>query len=285
MDGNVNFYQTGPKPSSSGQQSLATVVLLHGLLGSAKNLGVLARALAGEYSVLSIDLRNHGRSPHSDEMTLSLLASDVCALLDTLSLRSVHLVGHSLGGKVAMTMALLCPERVDKLLVADIAPVTYPPQHLELFAALQQLSLADAGSRAELDVQLSESIQDAGVRQFLLQNIASGTHGFYWRCHLPAIIANYDHLRAGLSLAGIAEESAVESLRIVGTPYAGDVLFLGGERSEYIKEAYAAHSQKLFPNYAFRQVAGAGHWLHADQPQRTNREVLRFLHGSSGASE
>ena len=163
------------------------VLLLHGLFGSGDNLGALAKALMDEFRVVQVDLRNHGRSPHSDDMTFASMAADIALLQDTLGIARSHVVGHSLGGKVAMQLALQHPARVQRLVVADIAPVAYAPHHREIFAALQGLDLQGIANRGELDAQLARSLPDSGVRQFLLKSLYRDGDVWRWRFNLPVL--------------------------------------------------------------------------------------------------
>ncbi|MFM5503315.1 alpha/beta fold hydrolase, partial [Aeromonas veronii] len=157
----------------------APVVLIHGLFGSLDNLGLLARPLGEQYRVISVDLRNHGASFHSDEMSYPAQAADVLALLDHLGLDRVALVGHSMGGKVAMQLAKQAPERVNQLVVADIAPVAYPhARHKNVFAGLNATLEHAPQSRSEAEAMLAEHIEIAGVRQFLLKSFSKGESGW-----------------------------------------------------------------------------------------------------------
>ncbi len=248
--------------SGSGQQA---VVLLHGLFGSASNLGLLARALEADFTVYRVDLRNHGRSFQLDDMDLPAMADDVARLLSAEGLERAHLVGHSLGGKVAMQLALNRPERVASLVVADIAPIAYPRHHDAILAALQGIDLRALKNREQADQALKPAVDEAGVRQFLLKNLARDNGGWQWRMNLPALAANYDALRAAPS----------------GEPYIGPVLFIKGEESDYITEEARGPIMRLFPGCQVKVIQGAGHWLHADKPAVFNRLVLRFLLESS----
>jgi esterase len=238
-----------------------TVVLLHGLFGSGDNLGALARALAPDYRVISADLRNHGRSPHSATMTLAELAGDVLALLDALGLEWVHLVGHSLGGKVAMQLALNAPARVGRLVCADIAPVQYAPHHQGIFAGLQAVDLAALNQRGDADVVLARYVDEVPVRQFLLKSLYRDEEGFHWRFDLGSLIANYDEVLAAPA----------------GRPFAGPTLFIKGGDSDYLLPEHAAQVEVLFPNFRVKVIEGTGHWLHGEKPVVFNKLVKDFL--------
>lgn len=244
-------------------------MLLHGLFGSHRNWNWHARELAPGFAVYSLDLRNHGDSPHANEMSYPLMADDVLGFLDEQAIESANLLGHSMGGKVAMQLALSQPGRVRRLLVADIAPVTYTESrgdHEQVFAALAALDVAALESRQQADGLLASGIPDARVRQFLLSNLEkeSGT-GFRWRFNLDALQDNYDRLRD----------------KPVGDgPFEGPVLFVRGAVSNYIVEQDRERILALFPRARLKTIMGAGHWLHAEKAQVFNRIARDFF--SSG---
>lgn len=246
-------------------QQPEAVVLLHGLFGMARNLSGVARALAAEHCVYGFDLPNHGRSPHSDSMTIESMAEAVLAMLNELKLDRVKILGHSLGGKVAMRIALDSPDRLAKLVVADIAPVEYPPRHQTIFAALDAVDLAACHSRAEVMALLETKIDDQAVRQFILQNLDKQDEHLQWRMNLPAIKQNYPALSAGLALGDNSQ------------PFNKPTLFIAGGDSDYIKPEYEAATRALFPSFSYRAIAGAGHWLHAEKPALFNRLVGDFF--------
>lgn len=237
------------------------VLLLHGLFGSGDNLGALARALATDFRVVAMDLRNHGRSPHAPTMTLAEMAGDAVALLDTLGIDAAHVVGHSLGGKVAMQLALGHPARVRRLVCADIAPVQYTPHHQGIFAGLQAVDLAALHQRGDADAVLARFIDAAPVRQFLLKSLYRDDAGFHWRFDLQALIANYAEVLAPPT----------------GTPFAGPTLFIKGELSDYLLPEYEPTIRALFPNCGVKIINGTGHWLHGEKPAVFNGLVRSFL--------
>jgi len=240
------------------------VVLLHGLFGSGDNLGSVARFLAADFRVVQVDLRNHGRSPHSATMTMAAMAADVALLQDRLGIDSSHVVGHSLGGKVAMQLALTDSSRVQRLVAADIAPVAYTPHHQAVFAALQSLDIANLRSRQQADQLLAPLIADSPTRLFLLKSLNKEADGFSWRFHWQALRDNYPHLLAAMS----------------GEPFAGPTLFIKGELSDYIKPDYEPIMRELFPHFELRTIAGTGHWLHGEKPAEFNALVKGFLAGA-----
>tara|TARA_S200000501_G_scaffold378178_1_gene439573 strand:+ start:5579 stop:6397 length:819 start_codon:yes stop_codon:yes gene_type:complete len=241
------------------------VVLIHGLLGMGRNLGALARSLADDYSILSVDLLNHGRSPRTDVMDFTLLANSVVNLLTDLGIAKAHFIGHSLGGKVAMTIALNYPDQTDKCIIADIAPVTYAPEHNDLFALLSAIDLSQYRQRAELQAHLTKQLKDASVIQLLLQNLKRSRTGWQWQMHLPAIIASYDALREGIHLPENGQQANCPCL------------FLCGGQSHYWRDEYEVQARKLFSFAQFHTIASASHWLHIERPEQFNTKVADFL--------
>src|SRR3990167_4146434 len=160
------------------------IVLIHGLFGSYENLGVIARALAGQWQVVNLDMRNHGRSDWEDTMSYALMAEDIKDTLDHLGLDQVALLGHSMGGKISMEFALRYPQRVSKLILADISPVQNRPRHLEILSALAAIDLQSLTSRQQADQQLALSIAETGVRQFLLKSLYKEDEQFHWRFNI-----------------------------------------------------------------------------------------------------
>jgi esterase len=237
------------------------VLLLHGLFGSGDNLNTLAKALADRFRVVLVDLRNHGRSPHAPTMTLAEMAADIALLQDTLGIASSAVLGHSLGGKVAMQLALGAAARVQKLVVADIAPVAYAPHHQAVFAALEAIDLAALQSRQQADALLAETLTEPGLRQFLLKGLYREQSQFRWRFNLPALHACYDAVLAAPQ----------------GEPFAGPTLFIKGGASDYILAEHEGQMRALFPQFTFRMISGAGHWLHGEKPAAFNRLVQQFL--------
>ncbi|MBT2968841.1 MAG: alpha/beta fold hydrolase [Candidatus Thiodiazotropha sp. (ex Ctena orbiculata)] len=248
-----------------GNPETPKLCLLHGLFGSANNWMSVVKYLQQGFHVIAPDLRNHGRSPHHQEMDYGLMADDLLRLFDSLEISSVCLVGHSMGGKVAMWLALQRHERVEKLVVADIAPVTYAHRFDAIFQALAGLRLDEIGSREEADSGLAEWVSDRGVRQYLLQNLLKQRDGWHWRFNLEG-------LRSAISdMAGFPQvESEI---------FAGETLFVHGEKSDYVTDAYRERIAQLFPHYRLRMLHGAGHWLYAEQPQLFAQVVRHFIAG------
>ncbi|GAA4498147.1 alpha/beta fold hydrolase [Pseudaeromonas paramecii] len=243
------------------------VVLIHGLFGSLDNLGQLAKAL-GEagFAVLTLDLRNHGRSPHSAEHSYPAMVADLLELLDEQGLSRVMLLGHSMGGKVAMQFALHHPERVQKLVVVDMAPADYQPgEHDAVFAGLEAVAAQAPLTRSEADACLSQHLPDPAVRQFLLKSFLPGTRPG-WRFNLPVLRTDYPQILAWPPVEG---------------RYSGPSLFIKGELSAYLQPKHQDTIQRLFPQAKAKLVLGAGHWPHAEKPLLFNKLVVDFLSASS----
>lgn len=228
------------------------VVLLHGLFGAAQNWGTIQKRLAARHRVVALDLRNHGASPHAAAMEYPVMAADVAETLIALGAAPAALIGHSMGGKVAMALALSGPELVSRLVVADVAPVAYPPALRGYAAAMRALPLRPGLTRREADAALSGAVPEPGIRAFLLQNLRFETDPPAWRLGLEEIAA------AMPAIEGFPDSVA---------QYRGPTLFLGGERSNYIRPEYHARIRALFPAARFATVPNAGHWVHAENPQ------------------
>lgn len=242
--------------------SKAPVVLIHGLFGSYENLGVIERSLSDQYQVINVDVRNHGRSGHSNDMNYQLMAEDLAQTLDSLNVEKAAILGHSMGGKLAMAYAVTYPERATKLILADIAPVKYPPRHNSIFSALQSVDLTQIDNRADADKQLAQHVEESGVRQFLLKSLIKDDDKFQWRFNLKALYDNYAEL--------------------IGNPiengsYTGPVLFIKGGDSDYILPEHKAAIAKLFPAAQAKIIQGTGHWLHAEKPAAFTKLVKDFL--------
>ncbi|AWB68041.1 alpha/beta hydrolase [Saccharobesus litoralis] len=253
----LNFTDKGQGP---------TLVLIHGLLGSLDNLNMVARSLSKHYRVISVDLRNHGASAHDAAMDYHTLASDVFETLDSLQVTNFYLLGHSMGGKAAMVMAIQQPCRINKLVVADIAPVTYPERHQQIFNGLKAIDLDTINNRNDADVTLAKYVDEPGVRQFLLRNLSRQAESFVWKMHLEYIINNYSYV------IGFPELEA---------EYTHPTLFIKGGESDYIQRQHQPAIVKLFPNSKAKIIQGAGHWLHAEKTTLFNRIVSDFLGASS----
>jgi esterase len=236
------------------QGSGPPLLCLHGLLGSGRNWVGIATALADRFDVILPDLRNHGTSPWSDEVTYPAMAADVTALLDRLGLDRVHLLGHSMGGKVAMTLALTVPERVDRLIVADIAPVQYGPGLETYIDAMLAVDLGQVTRRDQADAALTAAAPEPGIRSFLLQNLERREGQFTWRPNLAVLRAAMPLIRGFPDLPG-------------ARPYQDPCCFIHGARSTYVQDEHLPRVRELFPGAKLHTIKDAGHWLHAEQPQ------------------
>ena len=232
----------------------APVALLHGLYGQANNFATVQRRLAERHRVIALDMRNHGASPHVSSMSYPAMAEDVLETLRHMGALPCALVGHSMGGKVAMMAALAAPAAVSRLLVADIAPVAYDHAefHARYIAAMRAVDLHPGLTRAEADAALAEAVPDKATRAFLLLNLRPGAAPS-WRLNLDAIA------EAMPALAGWPEPEE--------GPYPGPTLFLAGGRSDYIRPEYRPAMRALFPAMRLVTLRDAGHWVHADDPE------------------
>lgn len=240
------------------------VVLLHGLFGSGSNLGAVARALQAQYTVFSLDLPSHGRSAWLAHPDLATLATKVQQWMDEEVVSEAHFVGHSLGGKVAMELALQSPQRVVSLTVADIAPVVYAGHHDAVFAALEAVAAAPlCASREEAATRMAQFIKEDGVIQFLLSSLQKGKQGgYHWRFDVSGLRAAYPLLLAAPG---------------GGKTYEGPVLFIKGGASDYIQTQHWPAISALFPAATAKIMPQCGHWLHAENPQLFNGIVVRFI--------
>jgi len=239
--------------------------LLHGLFGSNRNWLTIARQLTGAAQIVAVDLRNHGDSEHTDSMRYTEMADDVTALASSLGHKSINVLGHSMGGKVAMAMALQDPGLINRLIIVDIAPVVYNPKHDDLIAIMQALPVDRLGNRAEASELMARDIQDPVLRQFLLQNLVKDDKtGYRWRVNLNAIRNNYDNVRSF--------PTELQHLQFLGPS-----LFIAGSRSEYVQPQHYQNITGMFPQAKIVTIEDAGHWVHADKPETVTAEIRTFL--------
>lgn len=239
------------------------LIIIHGLFGSADNWRTLAKKFAEQYQVFCVDLRNHGRSPHIDGMSYAEMANDLLAFMDQQQIAKAHILGHSMGGKVAMQLALNHPERVSHLVVADIAPVAYQHGHDDVLAAFDAVqALGGVASRKDADEVMSAHVDSLGVRQFLMTNLEKQADGrLGWRVGLAQIKQGYaDVIKAP-----------------EGNAFTGKTLFIRGELSAYVLDQYQAALAHHFPNYRLDTLPETGHWLHAEKPLLFLQQVSAFL--------
>jgi esterase len=242
------------------------IVLLHGLFGSARNFGTLQRTLSPLFRVIAMDARNHGASPHEAGMAYATLAADVLETLDAIGVSRAAVIGHSMGGKTAMAAAITAPERVGRLLVADIAPVPYQHDNASVADAMLSIPLHAGLTRAGAEAALTGAVPVPAVRTFLLQNLQFGPQP-RWRIGLDEIAAAIPDLEGWEPLDG---------------SYSGRTLFVSGAQSDHVRPEQRPAIRALFPNARFVSVKHAGHWLHADNPAGFLSVVEAFLHDWSG---
>lgn len=247
------------------------LLILHGLLGSSRNWRSVAEVLARDFRVLAVDLRNHGRSPHADDMDFTHLVADVRWFIESRQLGAVHLLGHSLGGKVAMALGLNFPESVRTLIVVDIAPVAYNDRYSGIVRCLQAIDVAQATNRSAIDRELAESIPEPGLRQFLLMNLVATGHGFRWAVNLDAM------QRALPLLTSFPRQSH-------RARFTKPALFITGTRSNYVQDHHRSIVRHLFPSARFTGIDGAGHWPHIERSDEFIAAVKEFLQSASSSS-
>ncbi len=239
------------------------LVILHGLFGSSDNWQSLAKQFGRHYQVILVDLRNHGRSPHDDSFNFEVMVDDLFELCQRLDLSDIILLGHSLGGKVAMNFARSHPDMLHKLIVVDIAPRAYPIHHMELINALNELDLPTIKSRNEADQLLQAKIPAFSTRQFLLKNLKRTSEGFEWKMNLPIIAQNLGQVMVGLD----ATEAVFE----------GPTLFINGGKSRYIEESDHPKIRTYFPQAILKQIDQVGHWVHAEAPKEFYEICMEFM--------
>lgn len=247
---------------SSGLEQGRAVVFLHGLFASSQNWQSVIKLVRDDFRTISLDMPNHGNSPAMDPMDYPSMVKAVLQTLDDLGEAEVDLVGHSMGGKVAMLLALEHPERVRHLVVEDIAPVTYPPWFASVMQAMVNLPLTRIKSRQEADRQLGEDIFDPALRTFLLTNLVRGEAGFQWRLHLDNLI------RGGPHIAGFPETQRVGSI---------PSLFVCGADSPYVQDEGKAAIASLFPSSKLLSLPKVDHWLHSRVPGEFASLMRDFL--------
>ncbi len=253
----LNFQQRGTGPH---------LVLIHGLFGSLENLNMVAKPLSESYCVTSVDVRNHGDSFHHSDMSYDVLSQDIINLLDHLGIETCLLLGHSMGGKIAIEVALTQPERIAKLLIADISPVQYPPHHLEIIEGLQRIDLSIVKKRKDAELQLAPFVDNIAVRQFLLRNLVTNKQGvFTFKCSLKYIAQSYPQIMKANELSSGKK------------PYTGPCLFIKGGESNYILPQHKDVITQLLPRSKAKIIQGAGHWLHAEKTIAFNKIVAEFV--------
>ncbi len=240
---------------------LPPLVIVHGLFGSARNWGVIARRLSDERQVIAVDQRNHGDSPSTDTHGYGDMAADLAEVIDAHGGRA-DVLGHSMGGKAAMMLALSHPERVNRLIVADIAPVAYGHSQIENIDAMRAVDLSRVERRSDAARQLETVLPDAGLRAFFLQSLDVPARR--WKLNLDLLAAEMPKI---LGFPDLPETAAFD----------GPTLFLSGATSDYVQTAHRPRIKALFPAARFARIPGAGHWLHAEKPREFEAAVRGWL--------
>lgn len=240
----------------------APLVILHGLFGMLDNWHTVGRMLSEHFQVFLVDQRNHGRSPHSQEWSYDVMAEDIKSFIAQHQISPCFLLGHSMGGKAAMTAALRYPDQVEKLVVIDIAPRPYPSFHDSILEALTSLDLGQHTSRQAVDDALSTSIHEGPIRQFLMKNLARNDDGsFRWKMNLPIIATKYPEILKGIDFSDA---------------YSKPALFVRNMKSSYIVERDLSDIRRLFPQATIVDFEN-GHWVHAEAPRQLTETVVDFL--------
>lgn len=238
------------------------IVIIHGLLGMSDNWGYFGRALGQKQLTHVVDLRNHGKSFHAEETSYKTLAKDILNYLDFHKIEKADFIGHSMGGKVAMQFSLDYPNRINKLVVVDIAPKRYKPHHDDLFNILNSINLNDFSSRSEIETELKKGVSSDSLVQFLLKNLFWKNERLAWKFNLEVLTKHYhDEIVGGIS-EGV---------------FQGKTLFIAGEKSNYISKKDEDPIKNQFPNSEIVTIENTGHWVQADNPKRFLEIVENFL--------
>ncbi len=244
-----------------GDPNNSPLIILHGFFASSRNWRQVAKRLSAQFHVYVPDMRNHGASSHHLSMDYPVMAADLLRFIDDRGLETASLLGHSMGGKVAMWFALTSPERIDKLIVADIAPVSYKHSFDNTVQALKALPLAEISNRKHAETLLAPRIPELSYRQFLLQNLVLKDGKYCWRIDLDIFQRTAHYIAAFPDADHLA-------------PYVGKALFIAGGDSDFVKPE---DINSLFSEAAFSTIANAGHWLHVQQPDVFTARVEYFL--------
>ncbi len=230
------------------------LLLAHGLYGQGRNLGAVAKGLGDRHRCLMVDLRNHGSSPWAEAMSYEAMAADLAAVIRERAGGRAAVLGHSLGGKTAMVLALTAPELVDSLIVVDIAPRANPDSTFAYVEAMRGLDLSQIAKRSEADAALADAVPDSFVRAFLLQNLERAEGGFRWRLNLDV-------------LAG-ARDTLLDFPELDGARHEGPVTFIRGSDSDYVRlPEDEALIESFFPHARIVTIENAGHFVHTEQPE------------------
>ncbi|MEM7296640.1 MAG: alpha/beta fold hydrolase [Bacteroidota bacterium] len=238
------------------------LIIMHGVFGSSDNWQTLGKVFAESFKVYLVDLRNHGKSPHNDTFNYEVMVADINELMEDEGISQAYILGHSMGGKVAMHLSTKHEEKVSKLIVVDITPKYYPPHHKQIFEGFHAVDLNSLQSRKDADDQMAQVISNVGVRQFILKNLDRSSDGFKWKLNLSVIEDAVENVGSGLT-----EDVSFD----------GDTLFIAGGKSDYILDEDHELIRKYFPNSEIETIQGAGHWVHAERPHELGTLVLDFL--------
>ena len=238
------------------------LIILHGLFGTLDNWHTLATQFSASFTVWTIDQRNHGKSPHSDEFNYHVMSQDLADFMQQHSIEKADIIGHSMGGKTAMQFSFDFPEKISKLIIADISPRAYGPSHNELIDALHDMDLSRITRRSDAEEMLSHKIKEPATIQFLLKNLTREENAYTWKMNLPAITKNYE------TIIGAVDDDKT---------FSGPTLFIRGGKSTYILAEDEAQIKKQFPNTEIKTIANSGHWVHAEAPKEFYEVVTDFL--------
>jgi len=242
------------------------VIILHGLFGTLDNWQTFAKRLAEHYMVYVIDQRDHGKSSHTDEFNYQLLADDLATFMESQWIHEARLIGHSMGGKTVMQFAEDHTDMVEQMVVVDIAPVAYEPGHNTIFEALLAVNIDKVESRGEVEAVLGQYIADQGVRLFLMKNLKRKKEGgFEWKMNLPLLHREYPNI-----ISNVAGDAEVDV----------DCLFVGGGKSKYIDKNASDTIAKKYSNSKLVMIPEAGHWIHAEQPDKLYQLVTEYFDGN-----
>lgn len=238
------------------------LIVLHGLFGSLDNWATLARQWSDTFTVYAVDLRNHGKSPHTSSHTINNMATDIQDFISEHNIKNPVLLGHSMGGKAAMETVLTHPDQIRGLIIADMGAQSYPRGHDEIFSAIRSLNLEEAESRKYIEEKLSDTIDDKGIVYFISKNISRTKEGYHWKMNIDTLERDYEEVL-----------KAIRPGRIFDKP----TLLLKGEKSNYVNEENINLLRQLFPRIKIEAIKDSGHWVHAENPDLFEQRVRSFM--------
>lgn len=256
MNSLINF-------KTSGDSSNPCIIIVHGLFGSLDNWQSLAKKWSVKYYVVNIDVRNHGKSFHSEDMSFETLANDIKNICENLQITKFHILGHSMGGKIAMEFASLFPEFLNSLIVVDVSPYAYPPHHNDVFEMLRSIDLKQYTTRQEIETEVRKHLKDEDVIQFVMKNVKRNEVELFFEWKFNSKVLDREYL------------DLIQYIPAKG--YDGKTLFIGGEQSKYITKETSLHIFDLYPKAELEFVSNAGHWVHADNPDEFYNKVSLFI--------